>query len=101
MSSRTTAIVAFYLMCRIHLTRARFDQEVTDIVRMIALEQLMEPKEPRSSPCSWGDAPSTTRRTRESADTRHETLGLHAYLVSAYRSYTNKPDKTSHVLEVT
>jgi hypothetical protein len=35
-------LVIFYLLFRIHLTLARFEQEVTEIVRAIALERLTE-----------------------------------------------------------
>jgi hypothetical protein len=42
----TSLLVVFYLIFRIHLMLDRLEQEVTEIVRAIALEQLKEPKEP-------------------------------------------------------
>jgi hypothetical protein len=36
-------LIAFYLILRIHLTLARLEQEITQIVRAIALERLTEP----------------------------------------------------------
>jgi small membrane protein len=42
----TSLLVVFYLIFRIHLMLDRLEQEVTEIVRTIALERLTEPKEP-------------------------------------------------------
>jgi len=39
----TSMLITFYLIFRIHLTLARFEQEITEIVRTIALERLTEP----------------------------------------------------------
>ena len=39
----TSLLITFYLIFRIHLTLARFEQEITEIVRAIALERLTEP----------------------------------------------------------
>jgi hypothetical protein len=39
----TSLLITFYLIFRIHLTLARFEQEITQIVRAIALERLTEP----------------------------------------------------------
>jgi small membrane protein len=36
-------LITFYLIFRIHLTLARLEQEITEVVRAIALEQLTEP----------------------------------------------------------
>jgi hypothetical protein len=36
-------LIIFYLIFRIHLTLARMEQEITEIVRAIALERLTEP----------------------------------------------------------
>jgi len=36
-------LITFYLIFRIHLTLARFEQEITEIVRAIALARLTEP----------------------------------------------------------
>lgn len=36
-------LLIFYLIFRIHLTLARIEQEITEIVRAIALERLTEP----------------------------------------------------------
>jgi hypothetical protein len=43
-----TLVVAFYLIFRIHLTLDRLEQEITEIVRTIALERLTERNEPHS-----------------------------------------------------
>ena len=39
----TSLLISFYLILRVHLTLARLEQEVTEIVRTIALERLKEP----------------------------------------------------------
>ena len=39
----TSLLITFYLLFRIHLILARFEQEITEIVRAIALERLTEP----------------------------------------------------------
>ena len=39
----TSLLIVFYLLFRIHLMLARFEQEITEIVRAIALERLTEP----------------------------------------------------------
>ena len=39
----TSLLSTFYLIFRIHLTLARVEQEITEIVRAIALERLTEP----------------------------------------------------------
>jgi hypothetical protein len=36
-------LVSFYLILRLHLTLARLEQEITEIIRVIALERLTEP----------------------------------------------------------
>jgi small membrane protein len=41
-------MLAFYLIFRIQLTLDRLEQEITEIVRSMALERQTEPKEPRS-----------------------------------------------------
>jgi small membrane protein len=44
-----TLVLSFYLIFRIHLTLDRLEQEITEIVRTIALAQLTEPDEPHAS----------------------------------------------------
>jgi small membrane protein len=39
----TSLLITFYLLFRIHLTLARLEQEITEIVRAIALTRLTEP----------------------------------------------------------
>jgi small membrane protein len=39
----TSLLIGFYLIFRIHLTLGRLEQEITEIVRAIALERLTEP----------------------------------------------------------
>jgi small membrane protein len=39
----TSLLIIFYLLFRIHLTLARLEQEITEIVRTIALARLTEP----------------------------------------------------------
>jgi len=39
----TSLLISFYLILRIHLLLARLEQEITAIVRAIALERLAEP----------------------------------------------------------
>jgi len=41
-------LIAFYLIFRIHLMLNRLEQEITQIVRSMALEQLREPINPTS-----------------------------------------------------
>jgi small membrane protein len=39
----TSLLFSFYLIFRLHLTLGRLEQEITEIVRAIALERLTEP----------------------------------------------------------
>jgi hypothetical protein len=39
----TSLLISFYLILRVHLLLARLEQEITEIVRAIALERLTEP----------------------------------------------------------
>jgi hypothetical protein len=43
-------LVSFYLILRVHLTLARLEQEITEIVRAIALERLREPLDTGAKP---------------------------------------------------
>jgi len=45
----TSLLIAFYLIFRIHLTLDRLEQEVTEVIRAMALERLTEPSDPGSS----------------------------------------------------
>ena len=44
----TSLLIAFYLIFRIHLTLERVEQEITEIVRAMALERLKEVSDPGS-----------------------------------------------------
>lgn len=43
-----TLLVTFYLIFRIHLTLDRLEQEVTQVIRAMALEGLTDPSDPAS-----------------------------------------------------
>jgi hypothetical protein len=45
----TSVLVAFYLIFRIHLALDRLEQEITKVVRAIALERMSGPIDPGSS----------------------------------------------------
>jgi small membrane protein len=43
-------LVSFYLILRVHLTLARLEQEITEVVRAIALERLRQPLDSGAKP---------------------------------------------------
>jgi small membrane protein len=43
-------LISFYLILRVHLTLSRLEQEITEIVRAIALDRLREPLDSGSRP---------------------------------------------------